>query len=144
MPFCPNCRDEFRDEIEVCPDCGLELVGQRPHEVIYKSLPERLVTVADFYFSPLAYLGKAKLESEGVRSFIFDEYIINVTWFYLIAIGGVKLKVSEEDASEAIRILKESRDIDPEITILPEEGCPKCSFLNIRYDIFLIYGLLIF
>ncbi len=28
MPFCPKCREEFREGVRVCPDCRVELVAQ--------------------------------------------------------------------------------------------------------------------
>jgi len=28
MPFCPNCRDEFEDWVEICPDCRVALVDE--------------------------------------------------------------------------------------------------------------------
>jgi hypothetical protein len=137
MLFCPNCHDEFQDWVKVCPDCGVELVKQLPtRQVVLKPLPERLITVADYHFSTIAYLSQAKLESEGIQSFIFDEHIINANWFYLIAIGGVKLKVGESDASEAIRILQEVRDFVPGLAEQPEDGCPKCRSSFIRFETF--------
>jgi hypothetical protein len=30
VPFCPNCRAEYRPGIETCADCGLELVDTPP------------------------------------------------------------------------------------------------------------------
>jgi hypothetical protein len=30
MPFCPNCRDEFEDWVEICPDCRVALVDELP------------------------------------------------------------------------------------------------------------------
>lgn len=30
MPFCPNCRDEFEDWVETCPDCKVSLVDEQP------------------------------------------------------------------------------------------------------------------
>ena len=32
MPFCPNCRYEYRPEISECPDCGERLVASLPLE----------------------------------------------------------------------------------------------------------------
>jgi hypothetical protein len=136
MPFCPQCHDEFQDWVKVCPDCNVDLVDQPPPQDSTMSSPLRLVTVADFYFAPVAYLSQAKLESEGITSFVFDEYIINANWLYLIAIGGVKLKVGEADAQEAIRILEEVRDSIPGIAEQPDEGCPQCRSLSIRYETF--------
>jgi transposase-like protein len=136
MPFCPNCRDEFQYWVKVCPDCGSKLVDQLQQELVYKSAPERLVTVADYYYSPLAYLSQAKLESEGILSFVFDEYIINANWLYLIAVGGVKLKVGESDAAEAVRILEKVRSTIPGVAEYSEDGCPQCGSSYIHYETF--------
>ncbi len=135
MPYCPRCHDEFQDWVKVCPDCGLDLVDHSS-KVYFKSVPEKLVTVADYYFSPLAYLSQAKLESEGILSFVFDEHILNANWLYLVAIGGVKLKVGESDVQEAIRILNEVRDTIPGPAEQPEDGCPQCGSSYIRYETF--------
>ena len=32
MPFCPNCRYEYRRGIETCSDCGAQLVDKLPDE----------------------------------------------------------------------------------------------------------------
>jgi hypothetical protein len=137
MPFCPNCQDEFQDWVKECPDCRVELVDQLQSGVSKsEGTQQRLVTVADYQFPSLAYLSKAKLESEGIQSFVIDEHIINANWLYLIAIGGVKLKVAESDASDAVRILQEVRDFVPGLVEQLEEGCPRCRSSFIRYETF--------
>jgi len=30
--YCPDCRAEYRDEIEICPDCEVQLVATLPPE----------------------------------------------------------------------------------------------------------------
>ncbi len=40
MPFCPNCREEYREGFRVCVDCGAELVRELPP--IEKPARERL------------------------------------------------------------------------------------------------------
>lgn len=30
MPFCPNCRFEFNEVIQICADCGTDLVSELP------------------------------------------------------------------------------------------------------------------
>lgn len=32
MPWCPECKTEYRDGFKVCSDCGSELVGEKPPE----------------------------------------------------------------------------------------------------------------
>lgn len=143
MPFCPECHDEFQEWVKVCPDCGRELIDHLP-ETHLKSLPVKLITVADYQFATLAYLSQAKLESEGISSFVFDDYIINANWLYLIAIGGVKLKVGESDVQQALRILNQVRNNIPGPAEKPEGGCPKCKSSNIHYETFnlrLVWGL---
>jgi len=65
MPFCPNCRFEYKEGIEVCPDCGTDLVEELPEEagpletvefVLLKDLPSRLY----------AEMLKGALEKEGI------------------------------------------------------------------------------
>lgn len=64
-----------------------------------------LVTAAK-YFSPTeAHVFRAKLESEGIPAFVFDE---NLSTFYPFAsnlTGGAKLKVRAQDLERAKEIL---------------------------------------
>lgn len=32
MPYCPDCRYIYRPGVEVCPDCGAELVDEEEHD----------------------------------------------------------------------------------------------------------------
>jgi hypothetical protein len=66
MPFCPKCRDEFQDWVEVCPDCKSKLVDKlspkkkpakkRGNTSLYKGKPNELKNLPksldDFYNSP--------------------------------------------------------------------------------------------
>jgi hypothetical protein len=38
MPWCPNCKTEYRQGITVCGDCGSELVAEQPTDVNYVQL----------------------------------------------------------------------------------------------------------
>ncbi len=33
MPFCPDCRYEFTEDVTTCPDCGAKLVKALPPDV---------------------------------------------------------------------------------------------------------------
>lgn len=34
MPWCPNCRKEYHEGIEICVDCGCALVNEEPDETV--------------------------------------------------------------------------------------------------------------
>jgi len=113
-----------------------------------------LKTVATFEYAHFAHLAKAKLESEDVECFIFDEITASMNWFYTNAIGGIKLKVRGEDYQKALKILNETSDIlledfetyaETEIIL-----CPKCNSGNVvdekyskkfKYLSILLFGL---
>jgi hypothetical protein len=40
MPFCPNCRYEYKPEISKCPDCGARLVDELKEEEPAASVQE--------------------------------------------------------------------------------------------------------
>lgn len=44
MPFCPNCREEYREGFRTCADCGAELVRELPpiEKPARKKLPDNI------------------------------------------------------------------------------------------------------
>lgn len=68
-------------------------------------MAERLVTIATFNELTEAHILKGRLEAEGILCFLGDEHIVGVQPFYSVAVGGVKLKVTEGDVAEARAIL---------------------------------------
>ena len=74
----------------------------------------RLVMVGSFRDVPEAFLAKGTLDSAGIESFLVDQNIVQMDWLYSNAVGGVKLLVHEEDASEAAAILDDPIP-DPEV-----------------------------
>lgn len=62
MPWCPNCRTEYEEGVEVCADCGAALVDELPEE-------KNLAAVAYIQEEELAhklvdYLEYSKIEAE--------------------------------------------------------------------------------
>jgi hypothetical protein len=106
MPYCPNCLERYRRGVKTCPDCEVELLeGNPPKKESDK--PDRLVTIATFPFEELAYLSKAKLESEGIWSMIGSAFTRGSGGLGLFIGGsGIELKVKESDFDEAARILE--------------------------------------
>jgi hypothetical protein len=66
-----------------------------------------LTTIARFSFPFEAQIAKSKLEAMGIPAFVADEHTINMDWLYSNAMGGVRLQVLQEQADEAIALLKE-------------------------------------
>ena len=71
----------------------------------------KLVTIKIFTYSHEAAVVRSRLEAEGIFCFLQDELTAQVYPLSISAIGGVKLQVREEDADEAIALLKESGDL---------------------------------
>ncbi len=65
----------------------------------------RLITLMIFDFAINAHLAKAKLASENIDSYLFDENVVGLNPLYSIALGGIKLKVKEKDYDRASEVI---------------------------------------
>ena len=65
------------------------------------------ITIMTFNVTQDAYFAKAKLESEGVRTFLKDELTNQVLNVYSIT-SGVKLQIMPQDYIRACKILEEA------------------------------------
>lgn len=86
-----------------------------------------LITVATFQSSIEAYILKNHLEGAGLVCFIFDEHLIDMNPLYSSAIGGVKVKVRQNDTEQAVSLIQELNkqpytDKNDELIT-----CPNCS-----------------
>ena len=82
MPFCPQCRDEFEDEVEVCPDCRVALVPELPRKTVPAALVEKLhsepqklsdeplVRVANPPNESIGIFWQGILEENGIKSML--------------------------------------------------------------------------
>jgi hypothetical protein len=52
-------------------------------------------------------IAKSMLDSAGIESFLGDENLVRLDWFYSNLVGGIKLMVREEDADTARKLLEE-------------------------------------
>lgn len=91
-----------------------------------------LITFKTFDNSIDAHILKIKLESEGITCFLFDENIVSVNPLYSNLVGGIKLKINEEDLIHAKNIVTELEKTpyttDDEKVI----SCPKCQSTHIE------------
>jgi len=87
----------------------------------------KLVTVRTFDSPINAHMLKSKLESEGIYCFLQDEHTITIDPLVSNALGGIKLRISEEDIEKTKVVLKEIDDTpykDEEDNIAE---CPNCE-----------------
>jgi len=83
----------------------VQLREQAPAERPQFSKP---VVLRSYLSLPDALLAKSILDSAGIECFLADQNIIRLDWFLSNALGGVKLLVREEDATEAAGVLEKS------------------------------------
>lgn len=94
-----------------------------------------MVTIATFVNLGEAELTKTHLEGSGVTAFIPDEFVARNDWFWITALGGVRLQVSDVDVERALEILASRRaTCDGVLEIIT---CPECSSTEIKQDDFL-------
>jgi len=91
-----------------------------------------LITFKTFDNAIDAHILKIKLESEGITCFLFDENIVSVNPLYSNLVGGIKLKINEEDLVLAKNIVLELEQTpyttDDEQVI----ACPECKSTRIE------------
>jgi len=92
---------------------------------------ETFKTVAVFQYSSEAYIVKGRLESEGIKTFLFDDITIDTDPLVSNAIGGVKLKVLASQEQEALQVLElvKKYSIDDKGDSI---NCPDCNSKKIE------------
>jgi rubredoxin len=101
----------------------------------------KMITIKVFDNPIDAHILKSKLESEGIHCYVFDENIVSLNLLYSNAIGGVRLRVSEDDEQLANEIIA-SVEEQPFVNELDQEiKCPSCGSTNLISDFKSTQGL---
>ncbi len=106
---------------------------------------EALVTVGIYASSWEAQLARACLEAEGIGSVVADEHLGRI--WCATTVGGIKLRVREEDAPRASELLR-SREPTPELYVVTDSDlplprrCPLCKSDNLSVERWSVLGLL--
>ena len=90
---------------------------------------QKLVTIETFRDLGEALLAKGRLEAAEIDSCLADENLVRMDWFLANAVGGIKLKVPEEQAEEAFRVLFTEKYKGPGED---QPRCPKCGSGNVN------------
>jgi serine/threonine protein kinase len=68
-------------------------------------MTQDLVCVGSFTTPELAHVARLALESEGIPSYLDNEWVSSMDWAMTNAVGGVKLLVGSHNAESASEIL---------------------------------------
>lgn len=85
----------------------------------------------------MASVAKSMLDSAGIESFLADDNVIRMDWFYSNAMGGIKLLVRGEDAAEARELLEGQAPEKFEVEGVGEyeqPKCPHCGSLDVSFE----------
>lgn len=77
-------------------------------------MSEELVTIATYNHPADCEIAKARLASEGIMSYAYNEKIIQVDPLLSPALGGVILKVGKDDLERAKLIFEQPVEVDEE------------------------------
>lgn len=76
----------------------------------YKMTDNRFTVIKTFHNLVDAKVAKSKLDAYQINSWLDNENVSSLNWFYINATGGMKLRVEEKDAKQAIEILGDITD----------------------------------
>ncbi len=96
-----------------------------------------VVSIRQFRDLPEALLAKGALDSAEIESFLVDDNMIRMDWFYSNLVGGIKLCVKQEDAEAALDLLEQSIPEEFEVEGVgqyEQPRCPKCQSLDIAFE----------
>ena len=97
----------------------------------------RPVMVGRYSGVPEAMVAKSMLDSAGIESFLGDENLVRLDWFYSNLVGGIKLMAREQDAETARTVLEKNIPEKLEVAGVGEyaqPACPKCGSLDVTFD----------
>jgi hypothetical protein len=110
--------------------------GQSRKGTESESDPPRLVVLCRYRDLHETMMAKRTLDSAGIQSFMADENTVRMDWLLSNAIGGIRLFVREEDASEAADLLAQPipdhLDV-PGIGEYQQPTCPRCDSLEVAF-----------
>jgi len=93
-----------------------------------------LLTIRRYRDVPEALLARSILESAGIECILGDDNLVRIDWLLSNLLGGIKLRVRQEDAMVAAQLLDQGA---PQESMVHGEGedqqlsCPNCQSLDV-------------
>ena len=101
-------------------------------------MSDDLITLWRYRDLPEALIAHSKLDAEGFDCFLADDNIVRLNWFISNAVGGVRLRVREDDCASALEVLAQEIPVSFTAEEVGEEyqqpACPKCSSLDVVFE----------
>lgn len=97
-------------------------------------MADELVTIATYSDPMFAHIAQARLEAEGIESYLINENLAGMHWLYSSALGGVKLQVRRVDVAQAGAIMEEiqsKQEVKTAQARSVELTCPECESSNV-------------
>lgn len=66
-----------------------------------------LTTVASYHDPIEAHIACGRLRAEGIEAHVADDQLAVANWEWRLAVGGIRLRVAEDDAERACCVLRE-------------------------------------
>jgi hypothetical protein len=112
--FCPECGEEYRPGFDMCADCGVPLVAERPEPGPEKDRHNiELSTVLETSDAGLIAVAKSLLETAEIPFVVRGENIQDLFGAgrfpgnINVLVGPVELQVDAQDKGEALAILED-------------------------------------
>jgi hypothetical protein len=96
-----------------------------------------LVTIRKFRDSLEALMAQSRIESAGIETFLFDDNMARMDWFWSNLLGGIKLLVDTDEAEAANEILNQPIPDHFEVEGFgdyQQPRCPQCQSLDISFE----------
>jgi rubredoxin len=89
----------------------------------------KLITFKTFENPVDAHILKSRLEDSGIEVVLHDENMLSLNVMYNLTLGGIKLKIREEDVKKALEIFHSINDGEFE-EVKEINICPNCEYEN--------------
>jgi hypothetical protein len=106
-------------------------------ETVKKPDPPKPVMLRRYRDLPEASIAQSILDSGGIESFLADDNLVRMDWFYSNLVGGIKIFVREEDAEAAIKLLDQDVPEKFELenqSLYEQPRCPNCHSFDVSLD----------
>jgi hypothetical protein len=126
--FCPQCRQEYREGVTSCMECGLVLVGLLPAEGHDEAEWVDLVTVLKTSDLATTKVVKSLLEAEGIPCLLQGEGLQDLWGLgrvgtgFNVAAGPVQVQVRPQDAAVALELIATHDPVPADPEELREAG----------------------